>query len=633
MKKRILSLLLVAAMLLTLLPQWHIEANAHKIVMTADEFIDCLWTAYNRPNVYRNVFPYNLGYYDGSVIYFDCWNLGKAIIWSKGAIVNNYTVGYHASMDTSCGLGDWDGLTIVKEAPNCSTDFSDLVPGEWLYMDNHTGYYVGNGQVIECTAGWNVWGITVSQIDKYGNRSRNGVGGGKWVYHGMVPWLDYEQETWIEKACFDVMVYRDRNKDLSHMSDEELKKHWKEHGIKEGRPSSTVLDLGFYLNNNPDLKEAFGNDYEKLYNHFITKGYKEYRKSSALFDGRYYTENHPDVASAFKENYLKHYIETGIYEGRRASLTFDPNYYWYIVPDVAKTWPGDYYMCARHYAGHGINAQIEAYDKEAPVVTDAQIYDVSSSGYTVSCKVTDNWGVSKVVFPSWTVMDGQDDLAENFMNTQKGTKNGDTYTFRVNASAHNFEGGQYVTHIYAVDKGGNQTQLVLEQVEVKDPGEDEPVVPEEPVLPDEPALPEEPEEITLRDTAPYTQEEGLLKYVSDGTTVQALLAHFENGALEVQDRKGNPLTAADTVGTGTSLTLYSGDQAVDTLVVVVLGDVDGNGTVDTTDYMRIKASFMGSYAMTEVERCAADVDQNGIMGTTDYMRIKAYFLDDYDLQS
>ena len=36
MKKRIISLLLAAAMLLTLLPQLPIEANAHEIVMTAD---------------------------------------------------------------------------------------------------------------------------------------------------------------------------------------------------------------------------------------------------------------------------------------------------------------------------------------------------------------------------------------------------------------------------------------------------------------------------------------------------------------------------------------------------------------------------------------------------------------------
>lgn len=92
----------------------------------------------------------------------------------------------------------------------------------------------------------------------------------------------------MQKSVFDVMVYRDRNPDIAHMTDAQLKEHWLTTGIKQGRASSTVLDLGFYLSNNPDLQEAFGTDYEKIYNHFITKGYKEYRKSSALFDGSYY---------------------------------------------------------------------------------------------------------------------------------------------------------------------------------------------------------------------------------------------------------------------------------------------------------------------------------------------------------
>lgn len=614
MKRRILSLLLAAVMLLTVLPYLPIEADAHKIVMTAEEFIDCLWVAYSRPNYYYNSFPYNLGYYDGSRISFDCWNLGKAIIWTKGEIVNNYTAGAYAKMDTSCGLGDWDGEQIIREAPNCGSDFTDLVPGEWLYMDNHTGYYVGDGQVIECTAGWDVWAITVSQIDKYGRRSRNGVYNGYWKLHGMVPWLDYsgDQETWVEAASFDPMVYRDRNQDLSpSLTDAQLKEHWLERGIKEGRPSSTILDLGFYLANNPDLKSAFGNDYEKVYEHFVTSGYKEYRKSSALFDGKYYTERYPEVAASFKDEYLRHYVQNGQAEGRRASLTFDPDYYWHIRPDVYDAWPNDYTMCARHYAGHGINAQVEAYDNEHPVITNATISNVTADGYTVTCTATDDWGISKVVFPAWTVHNGQDDLAEQFMATQKGTKDGDIYTFRVKASEHNFEGGQYVTHIYAVDKGGNTTQLVLDTVVVEDPVEET--------------------ELLLTDKTPFVLDGTLLKNVTSGTAVESLLAQFDNEVLEVRHKDGYILTGTDTVGTGATVSLYNGDKLVDSATVVVLGDVDGTAEVNTTDLVRIRSAFYGTLTMAEAERCAADVDKNGSIDTTDYLRIKAYFLEEFDL--
>ena len=452
------------------------------------------------------------------------------------------------------------------------------------------------------------------------HRGTNYNGGDVWVTEAALTqgsmYLDWfcllsstrVKETWIEKAAFDVMVYRDRNPDLAGLSDSELKAHWRKYGIKEGRASSTILDLGFYLGNNPDLKEAFGTNYEAAYNHFITTGYKEYRKSSALFDGYYYTQAFPEVVTAFKDEYLRHYVDHGMAEGRRASLTYDPLYYQFIRPDVAQTWPGDYAMAARHYAGHGINAQIEAYDHSAPTITNATISDVTAAGYTVSCTVTDDWGINRVVFPTWTAKNDQDDLADDFMNTQKGTKNGDTYTFRVNASDHNKEGGSYITHIYAVDKGGNKTQLVLDPVEVKDPA---------------------PKEITLISSASYKTEKSLLKNVAASTSVKSLLTQFENKGLEVVNSSGTAITGSALVGTGTKVNLYDGDELVDSITVVVPGDVNGDGAVDSTDYVRVKSAFLGSFTLSTAQNSAADVDVNNTLDATDYLRIKAHFLGSY----
>ncbi|WP_410954983.1 GBS Bsp-like repeat-containing protein, partial [Pseudomonas aeruginosa] len=67
-------------------------------------------------------------------------------------------------------------------------------------------------------------------------------------------------------------------------------------------------------------------------------------------------------------------------------------------------------------------------------------------GYTVTCTVTDNVGVTRVAFPSWTHFNGQDDLF-----WRDGTKSGNTYSFRVNKSEHNGESEWYSTHIYAYD--------------------------------------------------------------------------------------------------------------------------------------------------------------------------------------
>jgi hypothetical protein len=417
------------------------------------------------------------------------------------------------------------------------------------------------------------------------------------------------EETWVEKAAFDVMVYRDRNPDLAGMTDAQLKKHWLEHGIKEGRASSTVLDLDYYYKNNSDLQKSFGRDFEALYEHFVTKGYKEHRKSSALFDGSYYCEKYPDVATNYKESYMLHYIDHGMREGRRASRTYDPNYYWFVRPDVKETWPDDYAMAARHYAGHGINANIQAYDSQNPSVTDVVISDVSAAGYTITCKVTDNWGISKVVFPAWTVAGDQDDLPGAFMDTQLGKNNGNTYTFRVNASDHGNETGLYATHIYAIDLGGNQTKLVLDNVEVKN----------------------EIQKITPKVDSAYTVGSGCLLGVKPGTTADQLLSRMENEQLEALDCNGAKISGSTVVGTGAVLNLYVNGALADTAVLVVLGDMDGNGLVDATDCLRVKAAFLGEYSLTGAQKLAADVDGNGKIDSTDYLRIKEYFLGTYDI--
>ena len=417
------------------------------------------------------------------------------------------------------------------------------------------------------------------------------------------------QETWVEKAAFDAMVYRDRYPDLAGRTDAQLKDHWLKYGIKEGRSASAILDLKYYRDNNPDLKAAFGEDYTALYKHFIEKGYKEARKFSRVFDGSYYAKKYPDVVANYKGNILLHYVEHGMKENRRASELFDPNYYWHIRPDVAEAWPGNYEMAVRHYAGHGVREGIVAYDKEMPVISNVTITNITSQGYTVICKVTDNWGVSKVAFPTWTVYNDQDDLADDFMNTQKGTKSGDTYTFRVKASDHSYEGGQYVTHIYAVDKGGNTVSLPLQEVEVKDPA---------------PTL--EQQQLKLSEDNEFVKVGNLIKNVPEETFVGDLLCCFENQGLEVLDRSGNPMADSAVVGTGVTVNLYYNGELVDYASVVVRGDLDGDGHVDTSDYMRLKAYVIGKLLLSPAESAAADVDNSDSVNATDYMRIKAHFL-------
>ena len=108
--------------------------------------------------------------------------------------------------------------------------------------------------------------------------------------------------------------------------------------------------------------------------------------------------------------------------------------------------------------GSGENCEIGhkqvyiAADTQKPTIENVRITDISSSGYTVTCKVTDNVKVSRVEFPTWSIADDQDDLIWH-----KGTIKADgTVTCRINTSDHGRQRGDYLTHIYAWDYAGNQ---------------------------------------------------------------------------------------------------------------------------------------------------------------------------------
>ncbi len=102
-------------------------------------------------------------------------------------------------------------------------------------------------------------------------------------------------------------------------------------------------------------------------------------------------------------------------------------------------------------------------DTEAPVIHRGT-YVTREDGYDVYAYVTDNMGVNRVQFPTWTENNGQDDIQSSWdTNTAasgiKGnyTVDGQTYNYKyaVNMSDHNNEIGKYNTHIYAFDDVGN----------------------------------------------------------------------------------------------------------------------------------------------------------------------------------
>ena len=178
-----------------------------------------------------------------------------------------------------------------------------------------------------------------------------------------------------------------------------------------------------------------------------------------------------------------------------------------------------YSLDSSYILGYGIVNYV--IDDVAPVLSDIVISDISETGYTITCKVEDEYGIDYVAFPTWTIANDQDDLDKNwFVPTGKsfGQINGNIATFRVNASDHNNELGQYTTHIYVYDKSGNVTLYTDILLELKEDEEIESAIEE---ATDEDLINELVEAVTEEETIEEVTTEEVIEEVVEEVTEEA----------------------------------------------------------------------------------------------------------------
>lgn len=123
--------------------------------------------------------------------------------------------------------------------------------------------------------------------------------------------------------CFNAAYYANSYPDLKKAfgyNYNSLLNHWKTYGIREGRSASPVFDPAYYLSSNSDLAKAFGvKNYSAAYTHFLNFGCNEGRASSKYYHGAYYKAKYRDLSSMSYYNLALHYINHGIRENRWAN--------------------------------------------------------------------------------------------------------------------------------------------------------------------------------------------------------------------------------------------------------------------------------------------------------------------------
>lgn len=138
------------------------------------------------PNWYtgtRQTMLYELvdkGYYG-----FDCVCFIKAILWGWSGDCSRI---YGGAIYESNGVPDITEDTMLKVCSNISTDFTQIVPGEFLWISGHCGIYIGDGLAVECTPKWDNK-VQITAVANIG--SKNGYNARTWSKHGKLPYVDY----------------------------------------------------------------------------------------------------------------------------------------------------------------------------------------------------------------------------------------------------------------------------------------------------------------------------------------------------------------------------------------------------------------------------------------------------------
>lgn len=119
---------------------------------------------------------------------FDCVCFIKGLLWDW---VGDPSQQYGGAKYQSNGVPDIGANSMIKVCQDVSTDFSNIQPGEAVWITGHIGLYIGNGLAVECTYRW-ADGVQITAVHNIGKI--DGYNGRKWTKHGKLPWIEYVVE-------------------------------------------------------------------------------------------------------------------------------------------------------------------------------------------------------------------------------------------------------------------------------------------------------------------------------------------------------------------------------------------------------------------------------------------------------
>ena len=115
---------------------------------------------------------------------------------------------------------------------------------------------------------------------------------------------------------------------------------------------------------------------------------------------------------------------------------------------------------------------------------------------------------------------------------------------------------------------------------------------------------------------------GAISLIDPGTNVKTLKSGLKNSEHITVMKDGKEMSGDDTVGTGCEIRLVINGKICDTCTAVITGDVNGDGKITITDYLKIKERIQSGKEFSKEKEYASDVNGDGKVTITDYLRLK-----------
>ena len=327
-------------------------------------------------------------------------------------------------------------------------DASDIAREYKIWLANYTTCttYEGDYEYWQYTQNATVSGIT-GKVDKsfwyIKEESTDNPSSTEIIYNGE----NYS-------SVFDFKYYIENNADIKQSFGNDEKKileHFVNYGMSEGRQAKEDFNVYIYKNRYPDLTTVYGNDLKQYYMHFIRYGEKEGRSGSgasmvvgsatiyngvdysSVYDFSYYVAKNKDIKKAYgddEKKVLEHFVNYGMSEGRQGIESFNVYTYKNRYPDLRTVYGNNLKQYYVHFIQYGKKEGRSGAGTSELIKPVTQYNGVDySKVYSFACYVEKNKDIKKAF--------GNDDVAvlEHFVNYgmsegRQGIESFNVYTYK-----------------------------------------------------------------------------------------------------------------------------------------------------------------------------------------------------------